>query len=184
MKYYFYFICLLFIFSCSGDDSLSISSFGKVSASIDGYNWTGEIISFTSNVNDPSKFDMNIKSNQSIEGVEEFLSFQRIASVEFPQRVYSLDLDSSFADSLRASLTTVLGGDAIDDLYYIDSENNTSFIQIIESDKDKLEVKGIFYCDFELERDGSTDSDSNPPQELLFADGQFTAKVPASWFDN
>jgi hypothetical protein len=170
-------IGIIFLFvGCIGeddDDPFYERYTGTASAIKNGEEWNALSFYTESNVF-PGIFSMgahvhskeeDIMSSLYIGNIKNHLEYQEITAIN------SWD----DPDYLSSHYVTIIGRDALNDIYDLDTTAVNNFIQITRYNVDNQEIEGIFNVTLVLSRDGF--KTGTLPQKLEFSNGKFKAVV-------
>jgi len=181
-------VILVIIFStlsCNKDDDQIPDKYtGTITALKNGEEWKAlaffeEINSFDE-TNRSSTFILtgNVIGNDGY--IAEIFNVRKILSNFNIQDITSTDNQNNLG-LLSAEYYTIWEGDALNDIYALDTTATNNFIQIKGYNESKAEITGIFNVSLILTRAGN--NPGTPPETLEIKNGEFTVKVKREWFE-
>ena len=203
LRLVFAWIILLFLITCNQEEELKISGIytGTVSALKNGEGWSTLAqagcwsASTALKVPDSLYFFLEADVYNNGKGrvpnskadplpgyafLAESFKIRKFRLTSEKQYITSVD-DRNQSGLISSYYLTVIGGDALGDIYDLDTTASNNFIQITNYDSSKAEIEGIFNVTLFLSKDGN--DGKVPPEKLEFTKGRFTVKVEKDCFE-
>ena len=144
-----------------------------------GESWNAEVRVIKLDTN-PSSFALRFGVYNDLGFRRETFNIDGFLPVIGTQTLLSADRDN-IKDIYSDYFTWAADGDALLDMYVLDTAQSHNLLTIHEYDPNNLEIKGAFSTTLILSLRGSDERD--PPGKVVFSQGEFTAKVEPGWFD-
>lgn len=173
----FFCVCIL---SCEYEDSNPNQFTGTASALKNGQEWKCGIRMGQNSQYKNSLYLDGMVLNSGGNAIEDF-GIGKIGKNLRRQAIhiysYGIAIDN---DSTELSYATIIDGDAVGDIYDVDTTQTCNFIQLTKIDLKRKEVEGVFNVTLILSRNANGGPPA--PVQLKFTRGTFKSQIDPKWF--
>jgi hypothetical protein len=149
---------------------------GRATAKKNNVDWKAEIRA-TQAVKSELGMSLNLYVFNGYTLIENLYVYKIPTSLGTYEITYTEAIDEN--TSTGCELYTMIDGDVLDDIYYIDT-TNYNFITIDEYDEKAAKIKGTFQVHTIIVKDGRF---TESPPEVRFTSGEYETEVNPEWFE-